>query len=156
MAIAVGDRLLTLRAYQIKSVFLVNIKRRAPKNRTLSPTMPPTTPPLDFDHLPGQEIPTKHKEAIRQLYGFAKVLIEALIERYRLRKTTINRVLSYNKLERVQETRTGRLTILSDSRVDEIIEHLSESWDNRILKYSEVVEELELPYSAASLELRLK
>jgi hypothetical protein len=26
------------------------------------------TPPLDFDHKLGDEIPTKHKEAIRQLY----------------------------------------------------------------------------------------
>ena len=27
-----------------------------------------TTPPLDFDHKKGFEIPTKYKEAIRQLY----------------------------------------------------------------------------------------
>jgi hypothetical protein len=66
--------------------------------------MPSTTPPLDFDYPPGQEIPTKHKEAIRQLYSFAKVLNKALMARYRLRKTTINRVLSYNKPERARET----------------------------------------------------
>jgi len=41
--------------------------------------MPPTTPPLVFNHLPGEEIETKHKEAIRQLYGFGKVPIKALI-----------------------------------------------------------------------------
>jgi hypothetical protein len=28
----------------------------------------PTTPSLDFEHHKGDEIPTKHKEAIRQLY----------------------------------------------------------------------------------------
>jgi hypothetical protein len=47
--------------------------------------MPPTTPPLNIDHKPGYEIPTKHKEAICQLYGFAKILIEGLMERYHLR-----------------------------------------------------------------------
>jgi hypothetical protein len=118
--------------------------------------MPPSTPPLDFDHLPGREIPTKHKEAIRQLYGFGKILIEKLIVRYKLGKSTINRVLSYDKLEHSRDGRSGRPIILSDSRVDEIIEYLSESWDHRILKYSEIVEELKLPCSAAGLELRLK
>ena len=118
--------------------------------------MPPITPPLDFNHLPGEEIPTKHKEAIRQLYGFAKVPIESLMARYKLGKSIINRVLNYDKPERVREGRTGRPTILSDLEVDKIIEHLSESWDNRILKYSEIVEELKLPYSAVGLELRLK
>jgi hypothetical protein len=32
-------------------------------------------PPLDFNHQKGEEIPTKHKEAIRQLYSFAKLLV---------------------------------------------------------------------------------
>jgi hypothetical protein len=54
----------------------------------------PTTPPLDFDHHPGDETPTKHKEAIRQLYGFAKVPIEDIMARYKLGKATINRVLT--------------------------------------------------------------
>jgi hypothetical protein len=55
--------------------------------------MPPTTPPLDFDHKPGYEIPTKHKEAIRQLYGFAKVPIELLMDRYHLGRLIIVKVL---------------------------------------------------------------
>ena len=76
--------------------------------------------------------------------------------RYRLGKSTINRVLSYDKPERSRAGRTGRPTILSDLRVNEIIEYLSESWDSRILKYSEVVEELKLPCSVAGLNLRLK
>jgi hypothetical protein len=41
--------------------------------------MPPATPPLDFNHLPGEEIETKHKEAIRQLYGFGKIPVELLM-----------------------------------------------------------------------------
>jgi hypothetical protein len=46
--------------------------------------MPTTTPPLDFDHQKNFEIPTKHKEAIRQLHNFANVLIRALEFRYKL------------------------------------------------------------------------
>ena len=38
----------------------------------------PTTPPLDFVHKKGHGIPTKHKEAIRQLYNFVKILVERL------------------------------------------------------------------------------
>jgi hypothetical protein len=38
------------------------------------------TPPLDFNHELGVQIPTKHKEAIRQLYGFAKILVKGLIK----------------------------------------------------------------------------
>jgi hypothetical protein len=34
--------------------------------------------PFDFDHQLGDEIPTKHKEAIRQLHWFAKTLIGQL------------------------------------------------------------------------------
>jgi hypothetical protein len=58
--------------------------------------MPPSTPPLDFTHLPGQEIPTKHKEAIRQLYSFAKIPVEVLATRYKLGRTIIERILNYN------------------------------------------------------------
>jgi hypothetical protein len=57
--------------------------------------MPPVTPPLDFNHLPGEQIATKHQEAIRQLYGFAKIPIEALMARYELSKSTITHILSY-------------------------------------------------------------
>jgi hypothetical protein len=55
--------------------------------------MPPATPPLVFDHENGQEITTKHKEAIRQLYSFAKVPAERLITQYKLVRTTIEKVL---------------------------------------------------------------
>jgi hypothetical protein len=118
--------------------------------------MPPTTPPLDFEHLPGQEISTKYKEVIRQLYSFAKVSIKSLIARYKFSKLTINRVLSYDQLERARVSRTSRLIILSDLKVDEIIKYLSESWNTRILKYSEVMKELKLSCTIVRLEKRLK
>ncbi|KAN0094144.1 hypothetical protein V8E51_017328, partial [Hyaloscypha variabilis] len=55
--------------------------------------IPLSTPPLNFTHLPGQEIPTKHKEAIRQLYSFIKVLVKLLITRYKLARSIIKKVL---------------------------------------------------------------
>ncbi len=58
--------------------------------------MPPTTPPLEFNHPPGQEIETKHKEAIRQLYGFAKVPVEVLMMQYGLVRSTIEKLLRYD------------------------------------------------------------
>jgi hypothetical protein len=91
-----------------------------------SQIMPPATPPLVFDHEEGQEIPTKHKEAIRQLYGFAKVPVERLMTQYKLGRTTIEKVLRYDALERSRITRTGRPSLLSDKQVDEIIEYASE------------------------------
>jgi hypothetical protein len=97
--------------------------------------MPPTTPPLDFDHVPGDEIPTKHKEAIRQLYGFAKIPIELLMTRYKLGRSTIAMVLNYEAPERTRISRTGRSSFLTDKQVDEIIEYLSESWEHRILDF---------------------
>jgi hypothetical protein len=64
--------------------------------------MPPTTPPLNFEHLPGQEIETKHKEAIRQLYGFAKIPVELLMTRYELPRSTIEKILRYDAPERTR------------------------------------------------------
>jgi hypothetical protein len=54
-------------------------KVRVFSERTIINLMPPATPPLDFNHLPGEEIETKHKEAIRQLYGFGKIPVELLM-----------------------------------------------------------------------------
>ena len=115
-----------------------------------------TTPPLNFDHQPGDEIPTKHKEAIRQLYGFAKVPIEAIMARYKLGKATINRVLSYDALERAHLTRTGAPKILTDAHIDEIIEYLSDSWENRILNWTYLRDELKLFCTSETLVTRLK
>lgn len=88
--------------------------------------MPPTTPPLNFDHQPGFEILTKHKEAIRQLYSFAKIPVERLMTRYKLLKPTILKIIAYDKPERYRRKR-GSATVLSDSKVDEIIKYLSTS-----------------------------
>jgi transposase len=83
--------------------------------------MATTPPPLDFDHQPGFEIPTKHKETIRQLHGFAGKLVEELIARYQLGKSTINRILSYERPERARPSQTGRPRQLINARVNKII-----------------------------------
>jgi hypothetical protein len=77
--------------------------------------MPPATPLLDFSHLLGEEIETKHKEAIRQLYGFAKILVELLITRYELPRLTIKKILRYDAPKRTRITRTGRLSLLTNT-----------------------------------------
>jgi hypothetical protein len=117
--------------------------------------MASTPPPLDFDHQKGFEIPTKHKEAIRQLYRFAKVLVLMLETRYKLSKSTIRRVLSYDSPERARITRTGRPQHLTDSQVNEIIEYCSESWTNRVLKYDDLCRELNLTVKPSTLQKRL-
>ena len=96
--------------------------------------MAPTTPKLDFEHLPGFEVPTKHKEAIRQLYGFAKIPVERLMARYKLPKSTILKIIAYDKPERFRRKR-GSASVLPDSKVDEIIEYLSGSWNTRVLDW---------------------
>jgi hypothetical protein len=95
--------------------------------------MAPLTPPLQFDHKPGFEIETGDKKVIRELYGFIKKLIPALMDHYKLRYTTICRVLKYNGPERARPSRIGRPQELTDARVNEIIEYLLETWDNRCL-----------------------
>jgi hypothetical protein len=89
--------------------------------------MPITLPPLDFDHKPGFKIPTKHKEAICQLYGFAGKSVKELMDRYRLSKSTIVYILSYEHPERARPTRTGRLQELPNTKVNTIIKYLLES-----------------------------
>jgi hypothetical protein len=115
--------------------------------------MPPT---LNFDHRPGQEIPTKHKEAIRQLYGFAKIPVEVLMTRYELGRSTIEKILRYDAPERTRMTRTGRPSLLTDLQVDEIIEYTSETYEHRILDFTLLRDELQLECSVRTLELRLK
>ena len=46
---------------------------------------------------------------------------------YKLGKSTIIKILNYDALESVRLTRTGRPKLLSNARVDEIIEYLSSS-----------------------------
>jgi transposase len=100
--------------------------------------------PLDFDHQPGFDILTKHKNAIRELYGFGEKSTAQITERYKLSKTTIYQILDYKHPERVRHTRTGRPKEPSDQRVNEIIEYLSESWEHRILNWTELRDHLKL------------
>jgi len=93
-----------------------------------------TPPLLDFTYQKGFEIPTKHKEAIRQLHWFGKVLVYALMVRYKLSDTTIRKILGYPNPEHRRPNRTGPSLLLSNAKVDEIILYYAESWDNRILQ----------------------
>jgi transposase len=112
-------------------------------------------PPLDFEHTKGHEIPTKHKEAIRQLHWFGKVSSLDLQKRYKLGESTIRRILGYDKPERARPGRTGPIPKLSDSQVDEIIEYLSENYEQRCLDYEHLVLELKLTVTASTLQRRL-
>ena len=116
--------------------------------------MAASTPPLDFDHQKGFEIPTKHKEAIRQLHWFGKVSIGQLESRYKLGNSSIRRVLGYDVPERARLARTGRPQKLTDIQVDEIIEYCSENWEQRILDYEALVLELKLDCTASTLQKR--
>lgn len=50
---------------------------------------------FDFKHKKGDEIPTKHKGAIRQLHWFGKAPVCALMARYELSDTIIRKILGY-------------------------------------------------------------
>jgi transposase len=116
----------------------------------------PTTPPIyDWDHEKGCEIPTKHKEAIRELAGFGGKSVEQLAKRYELGESTIRRVLNYEAPERARPTRTGRKQLLTDKRLNKVIKYCSEKWANRILKYDTLVNELDLKYTSKTLMYRL-
>lgn len=97
----------------------------------------PFTPPLDFGHNPGFEIPAKHKEAIRQLHWFGKVSKLALQRRYKLGDTTISKILGHPPSERFRPNRKGKAKLLSDYELDGIIEYLSDSWAHRILDFDQ-------------------
>ncbi len=115
---------------------------------------PKTPPPLDFDHQKGCEIETKHKEAIRQLYWFAKVPKLQLQGRYGLGESTIRKILTYDYPERTRPNRKG-IEKLSDRDMDIIIEFVSENWVNRVLKWVDVVRELKLPVKENTLMRRM-
>ena len=118
--------------------------------------MPPGTPPLQFNHQLAQQIPTKHKEAIRQLYGFAKIPIEGLIAQYKLGRSIITKILEYEALERSRVSRTGRPSLLTDKQVDEIIEYAAESWEHKVLNFQVLHDELKLECFFKTLKKRLK
>ena len=117
---------------------------------------PSTPPPLDFDHQPGFEIRTKHKEAIRQLHGFGAKSTAELMTRYKLSKSTIHHVLEYDKPERARAGRKGRPVKLTNAKVDEIIEFLSDSWEDRILDWEHLRDQFQLKVTPETLVTRLK
>jgi hypothetical protein len=75
---------------------------------------------------------------------------------YKLTKSIIHHVLDYEHPERARPTRTGRPKILTNTRVDEVIEYLLETWDNRCLDWTHLRDELKLPCSPDHLATRLK
>ena len=110
-----------------------------------------STPPLDFDHQKGCEIPTKHKEAICQLHQFGKVPKIQLQECYKLGDTTINQILGYKAPKRKRLNRVSKPKKLSDAQVDLIIKYCSENYDQRCLDYAHLVLELKLDVTASTL-----
>jgi hypothetical protein len=52
--------------------------------------------PLMLDHVPGEEIHTEDKQAIRQLYKQARFMPLYLSTLYNVGESTINRVLRYD------------------------------------------------------------
>jgi transposase len=116
---------------------------------------PPTTPPM-LDYVPGDEILTEHKEAIRQLYKQAKFIPSHLVVLYHVGEATINRVLRYDTIHRARPTRTGRPHLLNNAQVNWIIEWLSETYRQRTLNWIKVHNELNLSCTIKTLEVRLK
>jgi hypothetical protein len=114
-----------------------------------------TTPP-NPEYLPGFEILTKHKEAIRQLVNFASIPIPKLEAYYKLGYSTILQVLHYEALERARPSRTSRPRILNGPQVRWIIAYVSSSWEHRTLDYQYLHDKLHLECSAQTLERQLK
>ena len=114
-----------------------------------------TTPPVDFEHQKGYEIPTKYKEAIRKLHWFVKVPISQLETRYKLGNSTIRRILSYDTPERARLRRVGPAQKLTDRKMDEVIKYCPENWEQRIMDYNVLIRELGLDCAPFTLQKRL-
>jgi len=117
---------------------------------------PPFTPPMS-PRKPGEEIKTKHKEAIRQLYKFAKKGLQQLMGYYSLGDSTIRRILQYDLPERKRITRTGRpRESLNAQEIRDVIEYISTNHSTRVLDYPQIKYELNLSCSTKTLSRRLK
>jgi hypothetical protein len=75
--------------------------------------------------------------------------------RYKLGDTTIRKILGYPAPERLRPNRKGPSFLLSNTKVDEIILYYAESWENRIMQWPKLREELGLKCSVETLERRL-
>jgi hypothetical protein len=124
---------------------------RTPLNFINPTNMSTTLPPPKFDHKKGFKIEIEHKNAIRELYSFREKLIKQLIERYKLGKLIIHRVLRYDTTKRACLTRTRRPLKLSDARINEVIKYCFKKWENRILDYNAMIRELGLECTTSTL-----
>jgi hypothetical protein len=105
------------------------------------------------EHLLGYEIPTKHKEAMRQLHKFAKIGLQQLVGYYELGESTVQRILQYDYPEQARPTRTGRpRESLGDQEVRGIIDYICELHEHRVLNWVKLHDELKLPCSPKTLE----
>ena len=137
-----------MRTGSFLAIFAYQTHQKHPKSWLL-------LPPSILTTKKGYEIPTKHKEAIRQLHWFGKVPKLQLQERYKLGDTTIDRILAYEVPERKRPNRVGKPKKLSDTQVDAIIEYCSENYEQRCLDYQHLVLELKLDVTASTLQRRL-
>jgi hypothetical protein len=115
---------------------------------------PQVTPPMP-EHVPGEEILTKHKEAIRKLYKQAKFMPSHLAVLYNVGESSIYRVLHYDQPECARPNRTSRPHLLNNAQVNWIIEWLSEMYRQRTLDWVKLHDELGLTCSVKTLEHRL-
>ena len=92
--------------------------------------MPKTPPSLDFDYRKGFEIPTKHKEAIRQLHWFGHVPVSMLQVRYKLGESSVRRILSYDYPERKHQPPTEAQM---EQAVTEEWEAIPQEWINQLV-----------------------
>jgi hypothetical protein len=103
----------------------------------------------------GEEIKTKHKEAIRQLYKFAKIGLQQLEGYYDLGDSTIRKILSYDVPERVRPTRTSRpRESLNAQEVCDVIKYVSTNHATRELGWVQLRNKLKLTCSPATLKRR--
>ena len=92
---------------------------------------------------PGEEIKTKHKEAIRQLYKFAKIGLQQLEGYYKLGDSTVRKILQYNVPERVRPTRTSRpRESLNAQEMHNVIAYISTDHVTRELNWLQLRDKL--------------
>ena len=95
--------------------------------------------------LPGEEIKTKHKEGMRQLYRAAKWGLQQIEGYYDLADSTVRKILLYDIPERARPIRTGRpRESLNTQEVRNVIKYISTNYETRELNYFELIRKLKL------------
>ena len=108
------------------------------------------------EYQPGDEIPTKHKEAIRQLHRQAKIGATQLAKTYKSARSSVYRIWEYDAPERARPSRIGVPRTLNNNNIQAIIVYISELYNHWKLDLQSLHDELELEYSVKILERRLK